>query len=444
MKRLYDSHGYGDAPVADCYWDTTVTRPPRALGLQGDARADIAILGAGYTGLSAALHLARDAGADVAVVEGEGIGWGASGRNGGFVCIGGAKADEATLVRRFGKAALAEWQGAQRAAIDLVGDCLQRYGIDADVHSREGEVVLAHNPRAFAQLRAEAESLRRDHAARVELIGPSELAGAGLSAAGLHGGLRVPVGFAINPLKYALGLARAAQEAGARVFENSPITRISREADGYLLHAPNGTLHARKLIIATNGYSSEDVPDWMAGRYLPAQSAVLVTRELTEGEIAAQGWSSDLMAYDTRYLLHYFRLMPNRRFLFGARGGTRADAEAQDGAHRTLRADFERMFPAWCNVETPHHWSGFACLSRALTPYVGPVGDWPNAWAGFAWHGNGVAMGSYAGRLLAGLATGERCVPRVMADEPRRFPFGLNRRLLLPAAYAWRGLIDRF
>ncbi|MEZ5778421.1 MAG: FAD-binding oxidoreductase [Paracoccaceae bacterium] len=444
MKRLYEPYGYGDGPVAACYWDTTVARPPPGAALRGEVRADVAILGAGFTGLSAALHLARDAGADVTVVEAEGVGWGASGRNGGFVCIGGAKAADATLARRFGREALAEWQGAQKAAIDLVSDILDRHGVDADVHSREGEAVLAHSPRAFADLKAEAEVLRRDHGKDAELLGPSDLASAGLSAAGIHGALRVPMGFAINPLKYVIGLARAAREAGARIFENAPVTRIERDGDDYILHAPEGTLRARRLIVATNGYSSEDVPDWMAGRYLPAQSAVLVTRELTDAEIAAQGWSSDLMAYDTRNLLHYFRLMPNRRFLFGARGGTRASAEAQGQTRRVLRRDFDRMFPAWCHVETPHHWSGFVCLTRALTPYVGPIGDWPGAWAGFAWHGNGVAMGTYAGRALAGLATGRADVPRVMAAEPRHFPLGTMRRMLLPAVYAWYGLKDRF
>ncbi|MCW3780953.1 NAD(P)/FAD-dependent oxidoreductase [Defluviimonas salinarum] len=443
MRRIYEDHGYGGGPVAGCYWGTTVERPGPGPALVGAERAEIAVIGGGYTGLSAALHLARDAGADVAVLEAEAIGWGASGRNGGFACIGGTKASEATLRRRFGDAGLAEWHGAQKEAVALVGDLIDRHGIAADVHSKGGEVVLAHRPRDLAALRAEAPELERAYGVRTELIGPGELAGEGLSGPGFHGALRLPLGFALNPLKYVLGLAHAAREAGARLYENSPVIRIEPLGDGYRLHTPDGVLEAKKLIVATNGYSSDDLPGWMAGRYLPTQSAVLVSRPLTPEEIAGQGWSSDLMAYDTRRLLHYFRLMPNRRFLFGMRGGIRADAVAQDAMHRKIRADFEAMFPAWAGIETPHYWSGFVCLSWYLTPYAGPIGDWPNAWAGFAYHGNGVAMGTYAGHLLARLATGRGAAPAVMARPPARFPLGRFRRALLTPAYAWYGFLDR-
>ncbi|MGB3313530.1 MAG: FAD-binding oxidoreductase [Albidovulum sp.] len=443
MRRIYEDHGYGDGPVAECYWDTTIARPLRGPALKGEVRAEVAVIGGGYTGLNAALHLARDAGADVAVLEANGIGWGASGRNGGFACIGGTKASDTSLLRRFGPEGMADWHRAQAASAEHVSDFLARHSVDADAHSRGGEAVMAHRSKDFVGLRAEARERERDYGVKVDVIGPGELAGEGLVGAGFHGAIRFPLGFALNPLKYVLGLAQVVQEAGARIYENSPVIGVVRADGEYRLTTPEGTLIANKLIIATNGYSSEDVPDWMAGRYLPAQSAVLVTRELTEAEIAAQGWSSDLMAYDTRHLLHYFRLMPNRRFLFGLRGGTSASPAAQAAMKARARADFEAMFPAWANVETPHFWSGFVCLSRDLTPYAGPIGDWPDAWAGFAYHGNGVALGSYAGKLLAGLATGQVGAPALMAASPARFPFGRLRRALLPLAYSWYGLIDR-
>ncbi len=443
MKRIYEEHGYGDGPVADCYWDTTIARPPRGPALQGEVRAEIAVIGGGYTGLTAALHLARDAGADVAVLEANGIGWGASGRNGGFACIGGTKASDAVLTRRFGADGMADWHRAQIASAEHVSDFLERYSVEADAHSRGGEAVMAHRPKDFEGLREEAQALERGYGVKVDVIGPAELAGEGLAGPGFHGAIRFPLGFALNPLKYVLGLARAAREAGVRIFEGSPVVSVARENGEYRLITPGGVLIAKKLIIGTNGYSSDDVPDWMAGRYLPAQSAVLVTREMSDEEIAAQGWSSDLMAYDTRRLLHYFRLMPNRRFLFGMRGGTSASATALSQMKAKIRSNFETMFPAWAHVETPHYWSGFVCLSRDLTPYAGPIGDWPDAWAGFAYHGNGVALGSYTGKLLAGLATGQGGVPALMAAPPEMFPFGRFRRMLLPMAYSWYGLIDR-
>lgn len=443
MRRIYEPHAYTQGPVERCYWDTTIPRPPRGAAVEGEIRAEVAILGAGFTGLSAALHLARDAGADVAVVEAEGIGWGASGRNGGFASIGGTKASAATLRRRFGQAGLDEWHGVQKETPDAVREILARYGIDADAHSHEGEMALAHSAREFEILKDDVVEIPRDYGVKAELFGPSELAAIGMGGTAFHGGLRMELGFALNPLKYVLGLGRAARAEGVRIYENSPVEGIAREGVDYVLRTARGRLRAKKLIVATNGYSSEDVPDWMAGRYLPAQSAILVTRELTEGEIAAQGWSSQTMSYDTRKLLHYFRLMPNRRFLFGLRGGTSASPAAQDAMRARARADFETMFPAWATVETPHFWSGFVCLTRPLTPYVGPIGDWPNAWAGFAWHGNGVALGTWSGRLLARLATGQAQAPALMSRPPARFPFGALRRLVLPLAYTWYGLSDR-
>ena len=442
MKRIYQDFAYGDGPVADCYWDTTIVRPPRAPGPEGEVTHEVAVIGGGYTGLSAALHLAQ-AGADVAVLEAKAIGWGASGRNGGFASMGGTKASEASLLKRFGAAAMAEWHAAQKEACALVGDLVEAHGIDVDAHSREGEMCLAHRPEDFAGFRAEKPELERAYGVRVDVFDRDELAAMGMAGPEFHGGIRLPVGFALNPLKYVLGLAGAARGAGARIYEDAPASAVTRENGAYLLTTPRGRVRARKLIVGTNGYSSDDIPGWMAGRYLPALSAIIVTRELTEAEIAAQGWSAGYMSYDTRNLLHYFRLMPNRRFLFGGRGGVSSSAEALAERRRILRADFERMFPAWARVETPHFWSGFVCLTRDLTPFAGPIGDWDNAWAGFAWHGNGVALGTWSGKLLAGLATGRRTAPALMAPEPRRLPFGAARRHLLRPAYAWYGWKDR-
>jgi drug/metabolite transporter (DMT)-like permease len=162
------------------------------------------------------------------------------------------------------------------------------------------------------------------------------------------------------------------------------------------------------VIVATNGYSSEDVPEWMAGRTMPVASNVLVTRPLTGAEVQAAGWTSAQMAYDTRQLLHYFRLMPDNRFLFGRRGGLTSSPGADRAAIRTTRRHFETMFPAWGHVESPHNWSGMVCLSAGLVPYCGQVPGMQNCFAGFAYHGNGVAMGSYTGALLADLALGRK------------------------------------
>ena len=204
-------------------------------------------------------------------------------------------------------------------------------------------------------------------------------------------------------------------------------------------------MRADRVLVATNGYSSEDLPPWLCARYMPAQSTVLVTRPLSPAEQAAQGWVSAQMAYDTRRLLHYMRLMPDGRFLFGMRGGLRSGATAEVRARDAVTRDFRRMFPAWRSVEVTHRWSGLVCLSRARLPFVGPLPGEPRILSGFAFHGNGVAMGTYAGACLAALAQDEtpRLWPEAIRAAPRRIPLGRWRRALMPPIYAAYALADR-
>ncbi|MFW8633981.1 FAD-dependent oxidoreductase [Cribrihabitans pelagius] len=439
MRRVFPDYAYGPGPRSDCWWDTTIAAPdwPR---LDTDAAADVAIIGGGFTGLSTALHLAQD-GVSATVLEAESPGWGASGRNGGFCCLGGAKLPEAAIRRRFGKAAADSYFAAEEAAVTLVRDLLTRHGIEADTHSA-GETRMAHSPKAARRLRAEAGALQAEGHDPV-FLDRDELAAAGLNGR-FHAALTTPAGFALNPRKYLFGLARAARAAGAELFRQSPAFAIQHTGSTYRIRTPRGELRARRVVIATNGYSSEDLPPALAGRYMPAQSTVMVTRPLTVSELQAQGWTSSQMAYDTRNLLHYFRLMPDRRFLFGMRGGLISSPRAEAAIRRRLRRHFDALFPAWRGVEATHCWSGMVCLARNLVPFAGRVPGQEGMFAGLCYHGNGVAMGSYTGALLASLVQGK---PPDLPYSPvmqslARFPLGRARRLLMPPAYALLGLMD--
>ncbi|WP_425101595.1 NAD(P)/FAD-dependent oxidoreductase [Tropicibacter sp. S64] len=421
MKRLYEAAAYGPQPGN--YWVTTrpATKWPR---LECDASVDVAIIGGGFTGLNAALTLARN-GVGVIVLEADRPGFGASGRNGGFCCLGGSKLPSAVLERRYGAAEAGLWSKAEQAAIDHVALLLQTHAIDAETHS-DGEVCLAHTPRAARRMAGK----------------PGFLTLAELQAQGLHGpwygGLHTPNGFALNPQKYHDGLAKAAQEAGAVLHAHSPVTALARTGPGWTLTTPRGSIIARRVILATNGYSSEDLPDWLRARTMPAQSSVIVTRPITPGEQQAAGYTSTRMAYDSRTLLHYFRLMPNGRFLFGMRGGLRATAAAQGAISRKIRQDLHRMFPAWRHVDIEYEWSGLVCLLSGLVPFVGAVPEHPGLFAAMGYHGNGVAMGSYAGHLVAHRLLDKEPgtpAPRFLSQPPRRFPFGQSRRALLAPAY---------
>jgi glycine/D-amino acid oxidase-like deaminating enzyme len=438
MKRIFPDYAYGSGPRSQCWWDETIVAPDWPK-LQRVLKADVAIIGGGFTGMSAALHLA-EAGASVAVLEANSPGWGASGRNGGFCCLGGALLDESAMVRQFGVKGAAEYWQAEQDAVALVGDLLDRLCIDADRHSN-GETQLAHNARAMRRLRRKTEAAE---GVGLILTEAADLADEGLGGS-FYGALTTRVGFGLNPRKYLFGLAKAASRAGAQVFQNSPALAMDRRNGGYVVQTPEGRVESAYVLIATNGYSSEDIPHWLAARYMPAQSAVLVTRPLNDAELSTQGWTSDQMAYDTRNLLHYFRLMPDRRFLFGMRGGLMSSSWSERRVHERVRKDFEAMFPAWKTVSSQHKWSGMVCLSRNRVPFVGPLPDRPNMFAGLAFHGNGVAMGSYAGRLLCDLVLGRKphsVYPAAFQKPMRRFPMGRARRLIMPPVFAWLKLLD--
>ncbi|WP_298937377.1 FAD-binding oxidoreductase [uncultured Ruegeria sp.] len=432
MRRIFPDYTYGPGPREGCWWDETIDGPDWPEH-QDETSVDVAIIGGGFTGVSAALHLVESA-VSVAVFEAETPGWGASGRNGGFCCLGGSKLDHAKIARRFGQSAAQAYGQAELDAVQLVSDLLAVHEIEADTHS-QGETQLAHSPRAM-------EKLRRTLDASGVLHEQHELTGIGIGGS-FHGGLTLPVGFGLNPRKYLFGMAKAAAALGVEFFQKSAVLSIQNVGSAFVLQTPNSRVNAKKVLVCTNGYSSEDIPAWMSARYMPAQSTVMVTRPLSQAERLAHGWTSDQMCYDTRNLLHYFRLMPDGRFLFGMRGGLRSSPRSEAAIRQKVQQDFQRMFPEWSRVEATHIWSGMVCMSRGLLPFVGPVQGQAGLLAGFAYHGNGVAMGTYCGRALARLALGQDSnLPTPMTQTPRRFPFGRWRRAIMPPAYAAMAFAD--
>ena len=440
MNRLLPDYAYGHGPIEACHWadavpDAALAHPPA----RGTIRTHTVVVGGGYTGLNAALHLAED-GVETLLLDAEFPAFGASGRNGGFCCLGSSRAPDAIL-SRFGDPK--DVRRAEKAAIDHVSALLTRLGIDAD-RQDHGEVVLAHSPAMARQLPKMAEHYATDYDITPTVIAKEDLAAHGM-AGHWHGALSHTLGFSLHPRKYAQGLLNAAIAAGVTVHGQTPVTRIAH--DGRItLTTPQATITADRLILATNGYSSEDLPDWIRARTLPAQSSVIATRPLTQDELAAQGWTTHQMAYEDRRLLHYFHLTPDNVMVFGQRGALRSSPADEVTATARVRRDFARAFPAWAHIETPSHWSGMVCLTASLTPYCGPIPTVPGAFTAFGYHGNGVAMASHLGTLLADLAQGRSPrspLPAAFAHEPPRFPLGRWRRAWLGAEYAWARLTDR-
>ena len=433
--KLYPDHAYDPTP-APSYWQATVTDAQPGAPLREDLAVDTAIIGGGYTGMNAALRLA-ERGVDVALFDAGHPGWGASGRNGGFVCLGGAALGYGELIKRHGRSETQAFVDHQRASIDHVAAVLDRFGINADRHS-DGEWALAHGARAFEDQKDEAET-ERSLGLTVTAYSQGELDERGMGGPTFHGGHHLGCGFAIHPLKYATGLARAVADAGAKMFSRSKVTAVTAD-NGYRLTVNGRTVRARRLILGANGYAQEGLIPWLNGRFLPVVSSIMVTRTISDDEQRAQGWWSDQAAYDSRALVHYFRMLPEGRMMFGVRGGTSLSKRGDRYLRSMIRREFETLFPQWQRVETSHRWTGLLSLARDRSLYTGPIPGMADAWTSFAYHGNGVAMGSYCGRLLADMALGDlkpRALPLPMRAPARKFAAAALRMAYIKAVYAW-------
>lgn len=431
---LYEPTGYDSKVWPDSYWRGARPSDVTCPALEGDKRADVAIIGAGYAGLNAGLELVERHGLDLVVLDAGQPGWGASGRNGGFCCLGGARLSPGMIRQRFGQAAVQDWADYERVSIDRVRDNLARYDIDAEA-VEPGELLLADTPRRWAAMRAEPPE------DGVRLLDRAALRDEGLDSAVYHGAKLSPEGFGLQPYAYATGLARAGLATGLRIFGDSRAQRLAPEGAGWRISTARGHVLANQVLVATNGYSDEVLVPWLRRRILPALSNVMVTRPLRGAELQAQGWTRQLMSYDDRVLLHYFRLLPDNRFLFGARGGLSFSAASVRSFAARARAEFDTIFPHFAQAETEYTWNGLVCLTASLAPYIGPVPGTQGLWLALGWHGNGVAAASEGGRRVAQAMCGVRdAPPQITRRPPPRFL--LPRKWALAAGMALGGLHD--
>lgn len=436
------------ASHVDSYW--AATAGPEFDGihpLAADESVEVAVIGAGYAGLCAAYHLAGSHGIEAVVLEAHRIGWGASGRNGGICSITLGKVPLATRIAEWGVAATRRALEIGVDAVERVRHLIATEGIACDP-TPDGYVHVAHHPARVAELRARLalyrEALRYDG---VEFLDRERLAREGhLRGPAAHGALRFRDVFGLHPLKYARGLARAAVRRGAVLHDRSPVVGWRREGRYHFLATPGGTIRARQVIVATNGYTPERLQPWLRGRLLPTTSNIVVTRPLTDGEWRDVGTLRVQCYSDTRNLLFYWRRLPDGRMLFGGRAGLVNTGAALRRRRRWLEDRMAAKFPVLAGVGSEYFWHGNVCLSYDLMPHVGFAGDDPSVVYALAYLGNGVSIATYSGGLAADLAAGKevpRDTPLTGAGLPR-FPLPFLRRLYIAGAYLVYGIKDRW
>ena len=428
------------------YWEASAGEPVAGSDpLTADERCDVAIIGAGFTGLSAAYHLLRDGGMSVRVLEAGAPGWGASGRNGGHCCFGGAGLDANEIAAKFGADVARRNIDTQRASIELVRDLALAEGLEID-RQGEGEFCIAHTPKAFHELAGEVEKWRRLGGFDCELMPAEAFYERAYRGPDIHGAMLFPFGFGLHPMKYARELARLAQRHGAIIHGSSPVVGWERGGGRHRLITPNGSVSANKVLVATNGFTRDDLHPAFAGRLLPAISQIVATRPLTDDELSAHAWSTDTPLYDTRPMFSYLRVLPDRRLTLGGAGGL--SGTPGSAAHWTafLRRRVATMFPAWKDVRIDYSWRGFVCLTADHMTHLGEVADDPGVFYSLAYHGNGVAMATWCGRAIAGSISGRGndAIPPTMCQPLPRFPIPALRKWRLIRHYGLRAVKNLF
>jgi glycine/D-amino acid oxidase-like deaminating enzyme len=396
----------------------------------------VAVIGAGYTGLTAALGLARR-GASVVVLEAESVGWGASSRNGGMV-LPGLKLGADTLLKRYGREQAQRMFAASTAAIDCVESLVHEGGLACDF-ARRGHLEVAYKPAHFAGFRAAAETMAREFNHPVRLVPADEL-GNEIGSDRYHGGLVDERSGGLNPARYVAGLAGMAQKAGARLFEQARVERVRRENGAYALNTARGRLRADNVVVATSGYTGRSTPRH-ARKIVPIGSYIIATEPLPP-DLAQSVSPRNRMIFDSKNFLYYFRLTPDNRMLFGGRARFRPETPASiTESAAMLSGAMVSVYPQLAGVPVAYAWGGTLDFAFDLMPHAGRL---DGLWFALGYAGHGVALATYLGTSLAGLVLGETH-DNPFADIPfPGAPLGLydGRPWFLPFAEMWYKFLD--
>jgi len=421
------------------YWLTQADIP---RGTEGPPcqTVDVAVIGAGFAGLAAALELAK-CGVRTVVLESETVGWGASCRNGGMV-LTGLKLSAEYLVARYGIELAKCMYSTSLAAIDRVEDIVREERIDCDFH-RYGHVEVASKKSHFASYAHSVEFIARHFQHTVRIVPPHELAQE-VGSEIYHGGMVDEASAGLQPARYVAGLATAVRNAGATIHERCPVELLERASlhgeAGFALFTPQGKVFAREVFVATGAYGYSLVPA-MRKKVIPIGSFIIATEPLSEA-LSKQLSPRNRMIYDSRHYLHYFRLTSDNRMLFGGRAAFLPETPSRVRRSATiLRRDMVEIFPQLRQVSVEYIWGGTLDFCFDTMPHAGKVAGVYYA-IGFA--GHGVAMATYLGTQIArNIAGKDGQQPFDKIPFPNA-PVGLRggRPWLLPLAGGFYKVLD--
>jgi len=411
------------------------TKPPGPFpALQGEHRADICIVGAGYTGLSSALHLA-EAGYQVIVLEAETVGYGASGRNGGHVGIG-QRQDQAYLEDRVGHEIASSLWSMGLEAVDTVKNLIERHRIKCDL--KHGNLHFAHKARYSDELQREVAFLNDRYGFdQVEYI-PRDKLGDVIGSQAYHSALMDTASKHLHPLKYAAGLAEAAVKAGVTICERSRV--VSYGGTPVIVKTAEGQVIADELVLACNGYIEKLEPK-INGYIMPINNFILATEPLPE-TLAQEIIPLDTSMSDSRFVINYWKLSADNRLIFGGGENYRRGFPADIPAF--VRQYMLEVYPQLANYKIDYGWGGRVAITMNRLPHFGRLQD--NIWYMQGYSGHGVPTATFAGKLIAEAISGKLERFDLFANLPtNKFPGGtLLRWPGMVAGMLYYALRDRF
>ncbi|MDE0392087.1 MAG: FAD-binding oxidoreductase [Rhodospirillales bacterium] len=420
--------------AAPTWYEASARTNPTWPALDGDKRADVCLIGGGYTGLSCALHLA-ERGFRTVLLEARRIGNGASGRNGGQLGSGHRR-DQPTLERELGaERARLLWSLAEEAKA-LVRALIARHGIDCDL--KPGIAIAAHRPRYAHALAREAEHLRARYGYDALDVLDRTALRAEVASEDFCGGLMDRGAGHLHPLDFARGLARAAADAGVDIREGAPVTGLATGTPSRVSAGPH-TVTADAVVLACNGYLDALDPGF-GRRVMPINNFILATAPLGEARARAL-IPNDVAVVDTRFVVNYFRLSRDGRLLFG--GGETASTRLPADPGPLVRRCMLRIFPQLADIGIDHAWGGTLAITRSRMPSIGRLEG--GLYYGQGYSGHGVALATLGGGLIAEAVSGTLERFDVFARLPQPpFPGGkLLRWPTLALALAYGALRDR-
>jgi len=422
------------------YWLTTADLPKTDAAHRLPERVDVAVIGAGFTGLSAARTLAKR-GVSVAVLESETVGWGASSRNGGMV-LTGMKLGVNKLISMYGRDLTRRMYAASLETIDCVEQIVREEGVDCDF-SRCGHLEVACKQKHFDDYARQAEVIAREFDHQLRVVQRHELS-AEIGSTIYYGGMVDEVSAGVNPARYVAGLGHAAIKAGAEILEQTRVEGVLRESSqgesGWKVTTSRGTLWAREIFVGTSGYTSKATPA-LQRKIIPIGSFIVTTEVLPEA-LAHELSPRNRMIYDSKNYLYYYRLTPDRRMLFGGRAAffPENDQTIRRSAE-ILRRGMVDVYPQLRDAKVEYVWGGTLDFAFDIMPHAGQI---DGIYYALGYAGHGVAMATYQGQKMADLIAGEKPENPFVGIPFPGAPFGLynGKPWFLPFAGMWYKFLD--